>query len=60
MNIYGPLPQGRSTVMASFHLHYGMLTKFQSSLSYFIILPQFLATYALSALFIYSTVLFSL
>jgi len=40
--------------MASFHLPYGRLTKFQSSLPYFIILPQFLPTRALSALFIYS------
>lgn len=60
MNIHRPLPQGRSTIMASFHFHYGKLTNFQPSLSYFIILPQFLTTYALSALFIYSILLYSL
>lgn len=49
----------RSTVMASFHLHYEMLTKFQPSLSYFIILPQILTTYALSAFCIYSILLCS-
>lgn len=60
MNMWRPLPQERSTVMASFHLHYEMLTKFQPSLSYFIILSQILTTYALSALFIYSILLCSL
>lgn len=59
MNMWRPLPPERSTVMASFHLHYEMLTKFQP-LSYFIILPQILTTYALSALFIYSILLCSL